>query len=168
MVGLIVGELASFAFRSRRAAALSRAEVARLHRVAELVAGGTDAEAVLVSVEAELQEMLSLHACEFEHAPSEADLPRVAPNGSIAGGRRRFVAGEFTLPAEGAEIHVIGRGQLFGRMVLTPDWDVGVSLEDRIVAVALVDLVGAALAADRWPRATTGGVCGEHRPAIDH
>jgi hypothetical protein len=52
------------------------------------------------------------------------------------------------LPALGAEIPVAARGQTFGRFVLVPDTSVGVSIEERIVAVALVDQLGAALAAD--------------------
>ncbi len=40
------------------------------------------------------------------------------------------------------------RGQTFGRLVLVPDVSAGVSIEERIVAVALVDQLGAALAAD--------------------
>jgi len=58
------------------------------------------------------------------------------------------LGGEFTLPALGAEIAVIASGQTFGRFVLIPRHDVGVSIEERIVAVALVDQLGAALAAD--------------------
>jgi hypothetical protein len=43
---------------------------------------------------------------------------------------------------------VTARGWLYGRFVLVPDHSVGVSIEERIVAVALVDQLGAALAAD--------------------
>jgi hypothetical protein len=43
---------------------------------------------------------------------------------------------------------VLGRGKAFGRLVLVPDLSVGVSIEERVVAVALSDQLGAALAAD--------------------
>jgi hypothetical protein len=43
---------------------------------------------------------------------------------------------------------VLGRGQTFGRLVLEPDPNVGVSIEERVVAVALSDQLGAALAAE--------------------
>ena len=43
---------------------------------------------------------------------------------------------------------MLGRGKTFGRLVLVPDLSVGVSIEERIVAIALSDQLGAALAAD--------------------
>jgi hypothetical protein len=43
---------------------------------------------------------------------------------------------------------VVARGRTFGRFVLEPDTSKGVSIEERIVAVALVDQLGAALAAE--------------------
>ena len=54
---------------------------------------------------------------------------------------------EFALPAEGVELLVLGRGRELGRFVLEPDPNEGASLEERIVAVALSDQLGAALAA---------------------
>ena len=68
-------------------------------------------------------------------------------SGAVDGGRRRWVGGQFTLPAEGIEIPIGGEaGHVLGRYVLMPDWDVGVSLEARVAAIALVDLVGGAFA----------------------
>ena len=46
---------------------------------------------------------------------------------------------------------VFGRGRQFGRLVLVPDPAVGVSIEERVVAVALADQLGAAFAADASP-----------------
>ena len=53
----------------------------------------------------------------------------------------------FELPAAGVELLVMGRGRLLGRFVLDPTPGTGVSLEQRVVAVALADQVGAVLAA---------------------
>jgi hypothetical protein len=66
----------------------------------------------------------------------------------------RLVGGEFALPTEGVELVVVGGGRQLGRFVLTPRPDVGVSLDRRVVAVALADQLGAALspAAAREPR----------------
>ena len=69
-------------------------------------------------------------------------------NGAIAGDHRHWIDGEYTLPAQGAAITVLGRGREFGRLVLVPDLSVGVSIEERVVAVALADQLGAAFAAD--------------------
>jgi hypothetical protein len=147
VTGLIVSEVVAFARGIQRASALSRAEMTRLQRIAGLVASGADTKDVQQSVRAELVELLSLRECEFEEAPFTSALPLLGRNGGIDGGRRRWVAGEFTLPAEGVEVPVLGRGRLFGRFVLIPDWDVGVSIEERAVAVVLADQLGAALAA---------------------
>ena len=80
--------------------------------------------------------------------PFTSTLPRIERTGAVEGAHRRWIAGEFTLPGLGAEIPVAARGQTFGRLVLIPDVSAGVSIEERIVAVALVDQLGAALAAD--------------------
>jgi hypothetical protein len=116
--------------------------------VAELVASDSDAEDVVLSVQAELIGLLSLRDCRFEAPPFTSELPTLERNGAIAGDHRHWIGGEYTLPAQGAQIPVLGRGKTFGRLVLVPDLSVGVSIEERIVAVALSDQLGAAFAAD--------------------
>ena len=110
---------------------------------------------MILSVEAELLSLLSLRGCRFETPPFTSELSRIERTGAVEGGRRRWVAGELTLPADGAEILVIGRGHIFGRLVLIGDWDVGVSIEQCAVALALADQLGAALAAEPGPRPTS-------------
>ncbi len=148
VIGLVVAEIVTYS-RRHRADSVSRGdEIARLHRVAELVASDADAEDVVLAVQTELIGLLSLRDCRYETAPATSDLPRLERNGSIAGDHRRWIGGEYTLPAQGAEIPVLGRGRQFGRLVLVPDLSVGVSIEERAVAVALADQLGAAFAAD--------------------
>ena len=151
VIGLLVVALVALARRSRGATEAARAEVTRLQRIAALIAGDAEVEDVILSVEAELLGLLSLRDCRFEVPPYVARLPRVDRSGSVEGGRRRWVGGELTLPADGAEIPVVGRGHTFGRVVLIGDWDVGVSIEQCSVAVGLVDQLGAALASDIGP-----------------
>ena len=93
----------------------------------------------------------------FEQPPFGAPLPRLGRNGSIDLPRRRIVRGEFTLPTEGVEIPVLGRGRQVGRLVLEPEPDVGVSLEERVVAIAISDQLGAAVAAELDAPKTNGG-----------
>ena len=125
-VGLIVGEVVAWARRGHRQSRRGRDEIARLHRVAEQVAAGSSADDVLASVRAELTQLLSLRSCDFEPPPFGVPLPRLERNGSIDTPHRRFARGEFTLPEEGVEIPVLGRGRQLGRLVLTPDPEVGV------------------------------------------
>jgi len=148
VIGLAISEIVTYSRRHRVASAQRGDEIARLHRVAELVASDSDADDVVLSVQAELIGLLSLRDCRFETAPFTSELPRLERNGSIAGDHRHWINGEYTLPAQGAELPVLGRGRTFGRLVLVPDLSVGVSIEERMVAVALADQLGAAFAAD--------------------
>ena len=50
-------------------------------------------------------------------------------------------------PSEGVALLVLNRGHDIGRFVLVPTPGEGASLEQRVVAVALADQVGAAVAA---------------------
>jgi Domain of unknown function (DUF4118) len=147
-IGLLVAEIVTFSRRHQHASAQRGDEIARLHRVAELVASDSDAEDVVLSVQAELIGLLSLRDCRFEEPPFTSELPRLARNGAIDGDHRHWIGGEYTLPEQGAEIPVLGRGKVYGRLVLVPDLGVGVSMEERVVAVALSDQLGAAFAAD--------------------
>jgi hypothetical protein len=150
-VGLIVGEVVVWARRGHRQSRRGRDEITRLHRVAEQVAAGRSADDVLESVRRELMQLLSLQSCDFEPPPFGVPLPRLERNGSIDTPHRRFARGEFTLPEEGVEIPVLGRGRQLGRLVLTPDPEVGVSIEERVVAIAISDQLGAALTATASP-----------------
>lgn len=147
-IGLIVAEIVAFTRRQRAEAATRGDEIDRLRRIAEQVAAGTGAEDVLLSVQAELTGLLSLVECRWETPPFASTLPAIERTGAIEGAHRRWVGDHFTLPGLGVEIPVVARGETFGRFVLIPDLNVGVSIEERVVAVALVDQLGAALAAD--------------------
>lgn len=147
-VGLIVGEVVVWAHRGHHRSRRGRDEIARLHRVAEQVAAGDSADDVLISVAAELSELLSLRSCRFERLPFGDRLPQLGRNGSIETTYRRFERGEFTLPDGGVEIPVLARGRQLGRLVLVPEPDVGISIEERIVAIAISDQLGAVLAAE--------------------
>jgi hypothetical protein len=138
----------AFTRRHRAHAATRGEEIQMLRRTAELVASGSDAGEVLETVRTELGELLSLVECRYERAPFTSSLPRIERTGGVEGEHRRWIAGEFTLPGLGAEIPVVGRGRTYGRFVLVPDLSAGASIEARIVAVALVDQLAAALAAD--------------------
>jgi hypothetical protein len=145
-VGLIVGQLAQRAERSREAAEAGRSEIVRIHRVAEMTAQGRDSADVLAAAETELVGLLGLAGCRFEAPPFGPARPRLERSGTISGVTQHRLAGRgFELPAEGAELPVLAHGREVGRFVLDPSPGVGVTLEQRIVAVAISDQVGAAL-----------------------
>jgi hypothetical protein len=147
-IGLVVAELVAYTRRHRARAATRGDEIQMLRRTAELVAAGADSGEVLETVRAELIDVLSLVECRYERPPFESSLPRIERTGGVDGEHRRWISGEFTLPGLGAEIPVMARGRTYGRFVLVPDLSTGVSIEARMVAVTLVDELGAALAAD--------------------
>ena len=153
VIGLIVGQLALVARKGRSAAARGSAELARLHRIADRVASGAPVDEVTADVSDELTRMLGLRECRFEappfpEAPFGIELPRVERNGAITGVlEHRYVDRGFALPEEGAVLPVLGRGTEVGRFVLEPGREQGVSVEELVVAVALADQLGAAIAA---------------------
>jgi Domain of unknown function (DUF4118) len=147
-IGLIVAEIVAYTRRHRARAETRSDEIQMLRRTAELVASGTSSDEVLHTVQDELVRLLSLVECRYETAPFVSSLPTIERTGAVEGAHRRWIDGEFTLPGFGAQIPVAARGRHFGRFVVVPDLSVGVSIDERIVAVALVDQLGAALAAD--------------------
>jgi K+-sensing histidine kinase KdpD len=152
VIGLVVAWLVGFAHESRKRSERAEDDSERVHRVAELAAGGVPIDELTRAVETELSEMLSLRECRYDPTSSASELPTIARNGSVQGGSRRWMLSDLSLPAEGAEIRVLGRGRDLGRIVLIADPDVGVSIQQRRFAVALSDQLGAALVADN-PRA---------------
>lgn len=147
MVSLIVGHIASRSRASRASAEVGRSDIRRIYRVAEQVASGADPADVILAAQAELSAVLNLRDCRFE-ASRGAPLPRLDRSGAILG-VVRYSRGGFELPPEGVELPVLSRGRPVGRFVLLPFAGHGVSLEQRIVAVAIADQAGAALAQPR-------------------
>jgi hypothetical protein len=148
VIGLLVGEIVVRFRRTQRLAARGSSEIARLHRVAELAAGGAPVDELERSVAAELVGLLDLRDCFFETVPVGRPLPRLERNGAVTGvTAHRFAGDEFTLPPE-IELPVLGRGRQLGRFVLISDPTAGASLEERTVAVALSDQFGAVLAGE--------------------
>jgi K+-sensing histidine kinase KdpD len=151
VVGLASGHLA---WRARVAAerlAGGRSELARIRRLADQVARGFETTDVIMAARAELFDMLALQDCRFEAVPftDRLDLPRLERDGTIARMHYRAERNgvlELDLPAEGLVLPVLARGQLVGRLVLDPAPGAAASLEERIVAIALADQVGASLA----------------------
>lgn len=146
VVGLAVGTVASRGRQAVDAAAEGRSEVRRIHHLAEAMARGDDPAEVIAEAEGELVQLLDLRSATFEASPVGSPLPRLERSGTVSSQREvRFRDGGFELPIEGIELPVLARGRQVGRFVLVPEPDVGVTLEQRIVAVALTDQVGAAL-----------------------
>lgn len=147
VVGLVVGHVAARGRRARSSADASHGEVRRIYRMAEGVARGDEVSDVIMAAQAELTELLHLRGCRFEAPPFASNLEPLERSGVVSWGEYRLQRGGFELPGGGVELPVLGRGQQLGRFVLDPTPGIGVSLEQRVVAVAVADQVGAVLAA---------------------
>jgi hypothetical protein len=151
VAALLVGTIASWGRSGHRRAGTARSEVQRIHRVAEAAVSGSVPAEVIAVAQDELRQLLTLHEARFEALPTDdmRVLPRIGRNGGIEGVRdRRFGrlpdgAGGFELPELGVELPVLARGQHIGRFLLSPTHGVAVSLEQRLVAVAIADQVAA-------------------------
>jgi len=152
VVGVAMGQFAEWAHKSRRATQAARSELGRLRRVADLVSQDANRNEIKLAGQTEITALLGLQECRFEEPPFDVVLPRLERSGVLEHAAahhpvvRRFVRGGFELPAEGVELPVYNRGHQVGRYVLKPSSGVGVSLEQRVVALGLADQVGAALA----------------------
>ncbi len=151
LVGLTVGQLARRAHLAKAEVAAGRSELSRIHRLAGLVARGSASAEVIETAQKELTELLGLQECRFEAAPFEnvVEAPTLERQGMISGSRYRATRQgdlELELSSSGVILPVLARGQLVGRFLLEPYPGAGASLEERIVAVALADQVGASLA----------------------
>ena len=148
-VGLVVGELVVRSRRSQQLAMASRREVDQVRRVAELAAGAGSRGRLISVVEDEVVALLGARGARFERAPFSTTLARLGhgmvtipgedPDGSPPPG-----------PPNEVELPVWGRGREIGRLVLVlPSDSVGLALraDNRAIAVALVDQLGAVLAA---------------------
>jgi K+-sensing histidine kinase KdpD len=145
IVALIAAELGVRARRGGVAVREARSELDRMYRLTELSARGADLDDVVSAARAELIGLFGLVECVYEPTRSGPELPRVGNRGAFE--HARLVAsGEFLLPTGGVELPVKGRGREFGRLVLYAGEETRAPLEKRLVAVAIADELGAALA----------------------
>lgn len=157
VIGLVVGQAAGTGGRARGSPEASRGEVRRVHRLVTLGARGGDPTDVIGAAHAELTSLLGLAECRFEAAPFASTLERLDRSGQVTWPEHRPRAGRLELPAAGVELPVLGRGHLLGRFVLRPSPGATASLEQRVVAVAMADHVGAVLAAPQTQGSRSDG-----------
>jgi K+-sensing histidine kinase KdpD len=144
VVGIVVTELAA---RNRHHYEWANEEsdyVGLIHSLSELSASGAPREAVIQRARTELIALLHLRACRYESEEAERRTVRIEHDGHVMLGGSDWDVDRLGLPGPELEILVQGRGRTQGRFVLTPTPGFPVSLERRVVAVAIADQVGAA------------------------
>ncbi len=145
LVGIIVTELAA-RNRHHHASATEEADyVGLIFEVSELVASGAPATDVREQVRSALVDLLHLRACRYEEGLSLRPIMRLEHDGHVLLGGRVWGVEHMGLPGPEIELLVQNRGDTLGRFILTPTPGYEVPLQPRVVAVALVDQVGASL-----------------------
>ncbi len=145
-VGLLVGELAARGRRHQLAAARGRLEISRLHDLGERIAEGEDPEFVLIAVANELRQLLSLQDCRFVREQPSGKGAWIANDGTVRLNPLRWPSATAGLPTKQVELPVRGGGRILGTFLLTPTPVTPISQEQCLVAVALVDQLGATMA----------------------
>jgi hypothetical protein len=119
-----------------------------------LAAAGADPDDITSAVRAELLSLLQLSDCTFTTDP-ELHAPVMGPHGRIADAEHRFRDGGFELPRWGVALPVHIGDRSFGHLICVPLPNVGVSSDQRHVAIVLADQLALALAARSRPSATS-------------
>jgi hypothetical protein len=151
VLGLVSGQLAWQTRVAARQRDGGRGGLDQIRRLADRVAHGNESADVIAAARDELSTLFDLVDCRFEAAPFQdrLDLPCLERNGVVARRRYRMQPGrelELELPVEGIALPVLSRGQIVGRFLLDFGPGAGATLEERVVAIALADQVGASLA----------------------
>ena len=147
VVGVIVSQLAAYARRLKVVAITDESYLAQIHQTAALAQTATSPEAVVDHVREQLMSLLDLQACRFEYGNLLGHPPRLQPDGTVVTGRGRCDVEQAGLPSEEIELQVFGNGQYYGRFMMRPQPGSRPSLQARLVAVALAEQAGSALAA---------------------
>jgi K+-sensing histidine kinase KdpD len=145
-VGLLVGELAARSRQHQRAAARGQLEISRLHELGQRIAEGEEPEFVLMAVANELRELLNLQDCRFVREQPSGKGAWIANDGTVRLNPLRWPTATAGLPTKQVELPVRGGGKILGTFLLTPTPVAPISQEQCLVAVALVDQLGAAMA----------------------
>ena len=145
VVGIIVTELAARNRHHHETATEEADFVALIHDVSELATSGAPSREVVERVRNELITLLHLQACRYESGSANQPILQLEHDGRVFLGGRVWAVDRMGLPGPKIELMVQGQGRALGRFVMTPTPGYEVSYERRVVAVAIVDQVGASL-----------------------
>ena len=149
VIGIAVTEIAVWGRRQHLAATRRAGYLAGINAAAEAIAAGKSPPAVVDQVCEGLTQLLGLRACQFEYGVAGLGKPaRLLHNGVVMAGNREQDVPRDGLPAD-TELLVEAGGILQGRFMLQALPGSCPALEIRLVAIALADQVGAALASSQ-------------------
>jgi K+-sensing histidine kinase KdpD len=147
VIGVAVTELAIWGRRQQARASRQTGYLAGVLTASSAVATGGSTEQVIDRVNAELVAVLGIDGSRFAEGNGRRDAPQLNQDGSVTRGSHQLKVERDGLPTN-AEIELVVQhaGEAKGRFLLTASARVvRPDLEQRLVAVALADQVGAAL-----------------------
>jgi hypothetical protein len=148
VVPVAVTEIAVWGRRQHLTASRRAGYLDGINSAAQAVAAGGSAAALTEQVTSELTRLLSLRSCSFQYGVAGIGRPaRLRHDGSVTIGQRAWDVDAEGSPAScDTELLVESGGMFQGRFLMTPAPGGRPTLEQRLLAVALADQVGAALA----------------------
>jgi K+-sensing histidine kinase KdpD len=148
VIGVAVTEIAVWGRRQHVTASRRAGYIDGINSAARAVATGSSASVLTGQVTSQLTQLLSLRSCSFQYGVAGIGRPgRLHHDGSVTVGHQVVDVGAEGFPA-GTDVELIVQsGGIFqGRFLMTPAPGERPTLEQRLLAVALADQVGAALA----------------------
>jgi K+-sensing histidine kinase KdpD len=149
VIGVAVTELAVWGHRQHATASRRAGYLDGINRAAQAVAVGSSPSVVIDRVTSQLTQVLTLRSCRFQRGVAGIGHPaRLQHDGSVTMGHRLWaVDTEGFPPHADLELLVESGGIFQGRFLMTLAPGAHPTVEQRLLAVALADQVGAALAA---------------------
>ncbi|MGW7683640.1 DUF4118 domain-containing protein [Kribbella sp. NPDC054772] len=147
VIGLAVTQIAIWGRRQQAEASRRRGYLDGVITTSQAVATGASADDLIEQVRAELTAVLGIDGVKFIAGSNQTHVPRLNPDGSVTRGAHVLKVERDGLPTNAEiELTVQHAGETRGRFLLTAATRVArPDLEQRLVAVALADQVGAAL-----------------------
>jgi K+-sensing histidine kinase KdpD len=151
VIGVAVTEVAVWGRREHLAATRRAGYLAGINAAAEAVAVGHSPPTLIDDVSERLTHLLSLRSCTFQYGVAGLGRPaRLQHDGRVTVGDVNWDAAKDGLPTQvDTELLVESGGILRGRFLLAPEPESRPTLEQLLVAIALADQIGAALAASQ-------------------
>jgi Domain of unknown function (DUF4118) len=142
LVGIIITELADRIRRHHRRADEEASYVDLLYRISEQVAAGEPFDEVARQVRLALIDLLHLRDCRVERGTGGVASHEIRRDGGVRLGPLEWPVRTWGLPGRELHLPLLDRGSVVGRIVLLPTAGEPVSLQRRLVAVALADQLG--------------------------
>jgi K+-sensing histidine kinase KdpD len=149
VIGIAVTEIAVFGRRQHAAASRRAGYLDGINDAARAVASGDSPATLTDQIAASLTQLLALRSCQFQYGVAGIGRPaRLRHDGQVVLGSQVYDLRSVRLPAgTGIELLVESGGRLQGRFLMESAPDTRPTREQLLVAVALADQAGAALAA---------------------